>query len=96
MTNLVVAYAVFQFDPLWSVALGFIIVSSKGFSCLSCSTPVIDCVGSRAALSGLRGKVIRRIPLSTLVHVPLGSRFFEVEGTGVGEIEDSILRFGCE
>ena len=33
---------------------------------------------------------------STVVHIPLGSRFFEVEGTDVGEIKGSILRSGCE
>ena len=60
MTNLVVAYAVdFQFDPLLSVAVGLLIVSSKGFGCLSCSAPVTDCVGSWAALSGLRRIMIR-------------------------------------
>ena len=96
VANLVVEYAVdFLFDPFSSVALG-LMVCSEGSGFLSCSAPVTDCVGSRAALSKLRGNVFRRIHLSTLVYVLLNSRFFEIEGTGVGEIEGSILRFGCE
>ena len=96
IVNLAAEYAVdFRFDSFSSTALG-LTVSSEGFNCLSCSGPVADCVGSRAALSGLRGKVVRWVLLDTLVHVPLGSWFFEVEGVGVGEVEDSIPRFGCE
>ena len=44
----------------------------------------------------LPGKVVRWVLLDILVHVPLGSWFFEVEGVGVGKIEDLILRLGCE
>ena len=96
MTGLVVEHvADFWFDPFSSVALG-LTVCSEGSDCLSCLVPATDRVGSRAALSGLHGKMVRWTPLSTLVHIPLDSRFFEVEGTGVSEIEDPILRFGCE
>ena len=97
IADLVAEYVVdFRFDAFSSFVLG-LTVSSEGFiNCLSCSVPVADCVGSRAALSELRGKVVRWVLPDTLVHVLLGSWFFEVEGVGVGEIEDSIPRFGCE
>ena len=96
MTDLVAGYVVdFWFDPFSSVALD-LTMSSEGSDCLSRLVPATDRVESQAVLSGLRGKMVRWTLLSTLVHTPLDSRFFEVEGTGVSEIEDSILRFGCE
>ena len=96
MARLVVEYAVdFRFDPFSCVALG-LTACSEGFDRLSCSVPVTDCAGSLVALSDLRGKPVRWVSFDTILHVPLGSRFCEVEGMGVGEIGDSILRFGCE
>ena len=62
MANLVVACtADFQFDPSSSVALD-LMAFSEGSECLTCPVPVTDCMGSRAALSGLCGKLVRWIP----------------------------------
>ena len=47
-------------------------------------------------LSVLREGMVIWILLSAIVHVLLDSRFCEVGGTEVGEIEDPILRFGSE
>ena len=43
-------------------------------------------------LSGLCGKMVRWTPLSTPAHILLDSQFFEVEGTDVSKIENSILK----
>ena len=96
IANLVAEYAVdFQFDPASSVAFG-LTVFSEGFDCSSCAIPTTDCGGSRAASSALRKRTVRENPLSTLVHIPLDCGFCEVIGTGVGEIEDPILRSDSE
>ena len=59
VANLVMEYGVdFRSDSLSSVALG-LTACSEGSGRLLCSVPVTDCVGSRAALSGLHGKAVR-------------------------------------
>ena len=69
---------------------------TERFDCSSCPIPTTDCVGSWAATSALRGNFIRLIPPSTIVHLPPGSGFCEVEGTDVCKIEDPILRSDSE
>ena len=69
---------------------------TKRFDCSSCPIPTTDCVGSWAAMSTLRRDFIRLIPPSTIVHLPLSSRFCEVKGIYVGKIKDPILRSDSE
>ena len=61
VADLVVEYVDFRFDSFSSVVLDLTACSedSGRSGRLSCSVPVTDCVGSRAALSGLRRKVVR-------------------------------------
>ena len=70
--------------------------SIKPTSTSPCPGPVTNCVGSGAALSALHGRMVRWIPPSAVVHIPLDSRFCEVEGTEVRKIEGGILRSGSE
>lgn len=96
MANLVVEYAVdFQFDTFSSVALR-LAVSSEGFNRPLRPVSVTDFMGSGAASSVLRAVVVRRIPLSVLVHIPLDSHSCESGTTDDGRIEDGIPRSGSE
>ena len=58
VANLVMEHVDFWFDPFSSVALD-LTACSEDSGRLSCSVPVADCIESRAALSGLRRKVVR-------------------------------------
>ena len=89
MASLVAEYVVdFQFDPFSSVAPDSM-VGSEGFRLFSILSRSSHRLGWITWVAWKNGQID---PLSTVVHITLGSWFFKIEGTGVGVIKDSTNR----
>ena len=93
ITTLVEAYTVdpkLDSDLVLSAAVFRSKIRSQGFGRLVFL--VTDWVGSGTALSEVYGRTVRRVFRDKAVHIPLDSRFCEVGGVTIAEVEDPVPR----